>query len=70
MITPFCPSEFQPSDKSPVKIALKEVGDNLRFWPDAPPLIIDESDGEPDALPRALAFRCAPLLGPAGQEVA
>ena len=31
-----------------------ELEDALRNWPDRPPMIIDESDGEPASLPRAL----------------
>ncbi len=30
------------------------VGEALASWPEAPPMIIDESDGEPDSLRRAL----------------
>lgn len=30
------------------------VGDELQQWPDAPPIIIDESDADFDSLPRAL----------------
>ncbi|TVQ23170.1 MAG: hypothetical protein EA382_10520 [Spirochaetaceae bacterium] len=38
------------------EIALSgEVGDALRSWPDAPPIIIDESDGSLGDLPLALA---------------
>jgi len=37
-----------------------DAGEVLRSWPERPPLIIDESDGEPGDLPRAL------LLGYAG----
>ena len=32
-----------------------ETAEQLHAWPDRPPLIIDESDAEPDSLPRALA---------------
>ena len=32
----------------------REVGEALASWPEAPPMIIDESDGEPDSLRRAL----------------
>lgn len=39
----------------PRSIALNDaVGDALRQWPDRPPIIIDESDGDLDALPAAL----------------
>lgn len=37
--------------------ALEErVGDELAAWPEAPPMIIDESDGELDCMRRALAL--------------
>ena len=32
----------------------EEVGEQLRAWDERPPIIIDESDGEIDSLPRAL----------------
>lgn len=36
-------------------VALREsVGDELRAWPDAPPMIIDESDGDFDSFPQAI----------------
>lgn len=39
------------------KIALDEsIGESLREWQGAPPIIIDESDGEIDSMPRALAL--------------
>jgi hypothetical protein len=33
-----------------------DAGTGLNSWPDRPPLIIDESDGEPGDLPRALSL--------------
>jgi len=33
---------------------IDDVRDELRHWPDAPPIIIDESDADFDSLPRAL----------------
>lgn len=33
-----------------------EAGQELAAWPACPPMIIDESDGEPEALPEALAL--------------
>ena len=48
----------QPVHRS---VALDDsVGDELRDWPDAPAIIIDESDGDLDSLPKAL------LLGYSG----
>jgi hypothetical protein len=38
-------------------VALQQsVGDELAAWPDAPPIIIDESDGDMDAFPRAISL--------------
>jgi hypothetical protein len=38
-------------------VALKQsVGDELAAWPDAPPIIIDESDSDMDAFPRAISL--------------